>query len=200
MIIRKAKKYCLKIKSNKLSAFNQIAGCQRFIWNRFLEIQNKRLENKEKIFFYAGLCKELAILKENADFAFLNDVPSQTLQQTLKDLDRALKDAFAKRKGFPKFKKRGDQDSFRYPQGCRIVENRIFLPKLGWFCFFCSSVLEGNVKNVTISRRGKHWFASIQVEMEAAEPQHHSSSIVGIDMGIVAFCYAEHRGIFRAAA
>lgn len=187
MLIRKGKKYRLKIKPNKLGFFNQSSGCQRFVWNRFLDIQKKRLDAQEKPLSYADMCKELTVLKENPDFLFLNDAPSQSLQQTLKDLYRALSDAFAKRKGFPSFKKKGFHDSFRYPQGCRIENNRIFLPKLGWFCFFSSSVLEGNVKPVVVSRRGKHWFVSVQVEIEVAEPKHHSSSMVGIDMGIVHF-------------
>jgi putative transposase len=163
MKIRKAKKYRIKIRQNKLGLFNQVARCQRFIWNRFLAIQKQRLESGEKRFFYADMCKELTELKKDPNFAFLNAVPSQTLQQTLKDLDRALSDAFSKTKGFPKFKKRGYHDSFRYPQGCKIPNNRIFLPKLGWYCFFSSSILEGRIKNVVISRRGKHWFASVQV-------------------------------------
>jgi putative transposase len=86
-----------------------------------------------------------------------------------------------------RFKKRGYHDSFRYPQGCKVSNNRIFLPKLGWYCFFSSSILEGKIKNVVISRRGKHWFASVQVEMEIEEPKHSSPSSVGIDMGIVRF-------------
>jgi putative transposase len=58
------------------------------------------LESGEKRFFYADMCKELTELKKDPNFAFLNAAPSQTLQQTLKDLDRALSDAFAKTKHF----------------------------------------------------------------------------------------------------
>jgi putative transposase len=187
MIIRKAKKYRLKIRHNKLDKFSQAAGCQRFVWNKFLALQKQCLESGEYRFFYAKMCKELTELKKNPDFDFLSNVHSQTLQQTLKDLDRALSHALAKTKGFPKFKKKGVHDSFRYPQGCKVYNNRIYLPKVGWFCLFSSSELEGQVKNVVISRRGKHWYASVQVELEVEEPKHSSSSIVGIDMGIVRF-------------
>ena len=187
MIIRKAKKYRIKIRPNKIGLFSQVAGCQRFIWNRFLALQQQQLESGTKRLFYADMCKELTELKKNPDFAFLKEVPSQTLQQTLKDLDRALHDAFNKTKHFPKFKKKGHQDSFRLPQSCRVSNNRIFLPKLGWYCFFSSSNIEGNIKNVTISRKGKHWFASIQVELEVEEPKHSSLTAVGIDMGITRF-------------
>ena len=104
-------------------------------------------------------------------------------------LDKALKDAFDKKspKRFPVFKKKGMQDSFRYPQGFKITGNVIYLPKIGWIPFFKSRELEGTPRNVTVSRRGKHWFVSIQTEKEVADPVHASKSSIGIDMGVRRF-------------
>jgi len=42
------------------------------------------------------------------------------LQQSLKDLERAYKNFFAKRANLPHFKKKGQSESFRYPQGCKL--------------------------------------------------------------------------------
>jgi putative transposase len=57
------------------------------------------------------------------------------LQHALKDLDRAYRNFFDKRAAFPQFKKRGQRDSFRYPDSKQIRldqgNGRIFLPKLG---------------------------------------------------------------------
>ena len=49
---------------------------------------------------------------------------------TCKDLERAYVNFFAQRAEFPRFKKRGQGDRFRYPQGCKLDQdnNRIFLP------------------------------------------------------------------------
>jgi transposase len=71
--------------------------------------------------------------KKDEETDFLETAPSQSLQQTLKNLDRALKDAFDKNqpgKRFPVFKKKGLNDSYRYPQGFKLQGNRIFLPKI----------------------------------------------------------------------
>jgi len=59
------------------------------------------------------------------------------LQQALKDLERAYKNVFQKRASFPRFKKRGQRDSLRYPQGVKLdqANNRISLPKLGWISY-----------------------------------------------------------------
>jgi len=117
----------------------------------------------------------------------LNEAPSQTLQQTLKQFDRAMRDCFDKNqpnKRFPRFKKKGVKDSFMFPQGFRVEGNRIKLPKLGWVKFRKSRDLEGKLKSATVSRNGKHWYVSILCELEVAEPAHASTSAVGIDRGI----------------
>ena len=113
------------------------------------------------------------------------------MQQTLKDLERAYINFFAKRTGFPRFKRKGQSDRFRYPQGCKLdqVNSRIFLPKLGWMRYRNSRQVLGIVKNVTVSfspGRG-NWFVSIQTEREAHTPVHPSTSMVGTDMGIAQF-------------
>ena len=49
-------------------------------------------------------------------------IHSQILQQALKDLDRAYRNFYEKRAGFPKFRKKGWNDAFRFPQGVTLDE------------------------------------------------------------------------------
>jgi putative transposase len=63
----------------------------------------------------------------------------------------------------------------------------VYLPKIGWVRFIQSREVDGTVKNVTVSRENEHWYVSIQVELEVAEPVHPSNSAVGIDLGVVRF-------------
>uniref|UniRef100_UPI0038F7FB5D RNA-guided endonuclease InsQ/TnpB family protein n=1 Tax=Streptomyces scabiei TaxID=1930 RepID=UPI0038F7FB5D len=119
---------------------------------------------------------------------WLSDSPSQTLQQPLKDLDRAYKNFFAKRADFPRFIKKGQSDSFRYPQGAKLEQgnNRLFLPKLGWLRYRNSRTVEGEIKNVTVSQVCGKWYVSIQTEREV-EIAVHQGDAIGIDMGIARF-------------
>ena len=96
----------------------------------------------------------------------LKDAPSQPLQQSLKDLERGYKNFFQKRASFPRFKKRGQNDAFRYPQGVKLdqTNNRISLPKLGWVRYRNSREVIGEVKNVTVSQSCSKWYVSIQTE------------------------------------
>ena len=186
MIIRKAYKYRLKECQDAVKLFAQTSGCCRLVWNRALALQKSRLDNGLKILTYKELCKELVHWKQTELF-FLKDVPSQPQQQVLKDLDRAIREALLKKKGFPRFKKKFKDDSFRYPQGCKIEGNRIFLPKIGRISFFHSISAKGEIKNVTICKKGKHWYCAVQTEYAVEEPTHPSSSEVGIDLGICRF-------------
>lgn len=186
----KRKSYCFRLKpsASQAVAFSRAAGCCRRVWNSALDLQKKNLEEKKYVLSYASMCRKLTEWKANEETRFLKeDAHSQSLQQAVKDLSRALKDSATGGKGFPKFKKRGRHDSFRYPQGVKLEGNRIKLPKIGWVKFIKSQEVEGRVKNVVVSRRMEKWYVSIQVEMDVPEPVHESKSVVGIDMGVVRF-------------
>ncbi|WP_414041977.1 RNA-guided endonuclease InsQ/TnpB family protein [Acidithiobacillus sp. M4-SHS-6] len=119
------------------------------------------------------------------------DAPVHPLQQTLKDLERAYANFFAKRAAFPRFKKKGRSDRFRYPEPKQIKldqgNSRVFLPKLGWLRYRNSREALGAVRNVTVSANGGKWFMSIQTERAVQDPAHPASSIVGVDMGVANF-------------
>lgn len=166
----------------------RFAGACRFVFNKALALQQARHEQSEKKLSYAGLCKALTEWKAQPETIWLKETHSQPLQQTLKDLERAYVNFFEKRADFPRFKKKGMCDSFRFPQGCKLEQtnSRIFLPKLGWLRYRNSRPVLGEVCNVTVSQSGGKWFASIQTrrEVESTQP---TGGIVGIDMGIARF-------------
>jgi putative transposase len=114
-------------------AMRRFSGSCRFVFNKGLALQKERHATGEKKLGYAGLCKLLVEWKAMPQPNWLSDTPSQALQQTLKDLERAYSNFFAKRADFPRFKKKGQHDSFRYPQGVKLDQgnSRLFLPKLG---------------------------------------------------------------------
>jgi len=82
--------------------------------------------------------------------------PSQSLQQSLKNLCRAYQNFPAKRAEEPCKKKKGKDTSFRYPGKKQIklgqCNNRIPLPEPGWIRYRNSRPVLGNVGNVTVKR------------------------------------------------
>ena len=189
MEVMKAYKFQLKPKAEQERRMRQFAGCCRFVWNRALALEKENYEAGGKRLGYYALAKQLPEWTGTEETAFLAEAHAQALQQVLKDLDTAYKNFFAKRADFPRFKKKGVHDAFRYPQGFKLDEgnSRIFLPKIGWVRYRKSRKTEGTPKQVTVSLSAGTWFVSIQTEREVPHPVHVSQSAVGIDMGVARF-------------
>lgn len=164
----------------------RFAGACRFVFNRALALQNENHEAGNKYIPYGKMASWLVEWKNATETQWLKDAQSQPLQQSLKDLERAYKNFFRKRAAFPRFKKRGQNDAFRYPQGVKLDQenSRIFLPKLGWMRYRNSRQVTGVVKNVTVSQSCGKWYISIQTESEVSTPVHPSASMVGLDAGV----------------
>ncbi len=183
-------KFELRPNGQQQRQMRRFAGSCRFVFNKALALQKERFERGEKKLGYAALCKELTGWRNGVETPWLADAPIHPLQQTLKDLERAYSNFFAKRADFPRFKKKGQGDSFRYPDPKQIKldqgNSRIFLPKLGWLRYRNSRDVLGAMKNVTVSQNSGKWFVSVQTEREVEQPVA-SGDAVGIDMGIARF-------------
>jgi putative transposase len=184
-----AYKFELQPNGEQQHLMRRFAGSCRFVYNKALALQQERYKAGEKKLGYASLCTSLTEWKVQPETLWLSETPSQALQQALKNLERAYKNFFDKRADFPRFKKKSQSDSFRYPQGVKLDQgnSRVFLPKLGWVRYRNSQDVQGAVKNVTVSGKQGKWFVSIQTEREVEQPVHPSTSIVGVDVGIARF-------------
>ncbi|EEZ9183376.1 IS200/IS605 family element transposase accessory protein TnpB [Escherichia coli] len=149
----------------------RFAGACRFVFNRALARQNENHEAGNKYIPYGKMASWLVEWKNATETQWLKDAPSQPLQQSLKDLERAYKNFFQNRAAFPRFKKRGQNDVFRYPQGVKLDQEN-------------SRQVTGVVKNVTVSQSCGKWYISIQTESEVSTPVHPSASMVGLDAGV----------------
>lgn len=185
MLIRKAFKFELIPNGAHVRKMKQFCGCARFVFNKALAWQNEQYQADNSVkFSYTKIANLLPSWK--SEFNWLKDCQSQVLQQSLKDLESAFRNFFAKRTDFPKFQKKGVKDSIRFPQGIKLEQhnNRIYLPKIGWVKYRNSRQVVGTVKNVTVSQKCNKWYVSIQTEFEQPD-QTPNGGEVGIDMGVV---------------
>ncbi|MFU2081544.1 RNA-guided endonuclease InsQ/TnpB family protein [Gallibacterium anatis] len=187
MLLRKAFKFEIMPNGEQSRKIKQFCGCCRFVFNWALAWQNEQYQqdNNQK-FSYSKIANLLPQWKK--ELIWLKECHSQVLQQSLKDLENAFKNFFQQRADFPKFKKKGVKESFRFPQGCKLEQNnnRIWLPKIGWVRYRNSREVIGEIKNVTVSQKCGRFFISIQTEFESQIPVHKGGEI-GIDMGIARF-------------
>lgn len=174
---------------------NRTLGCCRFIYNKGLAMRNDAYSNGEKI-GYNQTSAMLTELKKSDDFAFLKQVDSIALQQSLRDLDRGFVNMFQRRARHPVFKcKHNHRQSYRtVNQGdnIRIVGNCIKLPKLG-YVKIKQSMEVGHINYVTVERTptGKY-FIILNVDFEP-ELRPNDGGAIGIDVGIKEF-YSDSNG------
>ena len=171
----------------------QTFGCCRLIYNKALAMREEGYKQGEKV-SYNQTSAMLTSLKQELEF--LREVDSISLQQSLRDLDRAYTNFFQKHAKYPKFKSKHDNhQSYRtINQGnnIRIVGKYIKLPKLGYIKVRQSMAI-GKINNVTIERTptGKY-FAVLNVEFEPTYERTGFNEI-GIDVGIKEF-YTDSNG------
>ena len=190
MIRLQAYKFELMPNGQQQRDMSRFVGACRFVFNKALAWQKEQYASDKTVkFSYTTLANLLPLWKKDPTLKWLKESPSQALQQTLKDLERAYKNFFSKRADFPRFKKKGRSDSFRYPQGYKLDQAncRIFLPKLGWLRYRNSRDVLGEVKNVTVSQSCGKWFVSVQTERAIIQPLPTATSAIGIDVGIARF-------------
>ena len=185
----KAYKFRLCPNKEQRILINKSVGCARYIYNHFLA---KAKENEYQT--YTKYSKQLTQLKK--ELKWLKEPDKFSLQNALKDLDRAFKNFFKGKYGFPKFKsKKNPKNSYRTNKFTRksgttnieIKDNKIKLPKLGWIKFRKSKEVKGEIINVTVTRTNTDkYFISIAVKEEIEELSKTDKQI-GIDLGLKEF-------------
>jgi putative transposase len=187
----KAFRFQLRTRPSVASQLRRSAGMGRQVWNRALAEQRARHARGEKYAGHGEMCKWLTAWRNDPATAWLAEGPIHPQQQVLRRLDEAYKRFFSKAGGFPSFKRYGDEPGIRFPDPKQFaldqVNSRIKLPKLGWVRLRMSQAVEGELRNVSITREGSKWFASLQVETGATVPALGVSPTLGVDLGLAAF-------------
>ena len=187
MTINKAFKFRIYPDSQQRQFFAQSFGCVRFVYNHFLRQRIDYCAETGKGLTYPNNASTLTQLKKQPEFEWLNDINSQSLQQTLRNLDIAYHNFFNKRTQFPKFKKKLSRQSFGVPQHFSIHDNLLDIPKCKGIKIKLHRIIEDTMKSITISKTSSgKYFASILCELEIPEPIY-SGGEIGIDYGIKAF-------------
>lgn len=169
-------------------------GCCRLVYNRGLALRKDAYETTKESIGYKETNAMLTSLKKDAEFEFLKEVDSISLQQSLRDLDKAYQNFFRERRGFPKFKsKRNPHNAYRTQNVnnciCIGCDNKhIKLPKLGYVKAKVSyNLSSAKINNATIEQvpSGKYYVV-LNVEISDVKGGN-AGGIVGIDLGIKDF-------------
>jgi len=112
-------------------------------------------------------------------------------QEALRDLQKAFQNFYRGRKkgksvGFPKFKRKGEKDSFRLNGTIRFKGRKIQLPRIGKIRIKENRdvYFNGRILSATVRRRADRWFVSVSVEDEISDPTSSIGQAVGVDLGV----------------
>ncbi len=136
---------------------------------------------------FASQCKSLTAARKHNEY--LKRVNAQSLQQTLRRLEKAFVSMWERNHGFPRFKKPGRIRSFSFPQlGVNPLSNGcVKLPVIGLVKLRQSrSIPDGGViKQATVVKRASGWYVmlTVQWDVNPPQPKPHGEA-VGIDVGL----------------
>jgi putative transposase len=181
----------IELKPNKEQEvqLQKSCGCARFSYNWGLAkwsqmYQDWKVDNTLPKPTANLLKKEFNKIKE-VEFPWIYDSPKDANQQVFTNLGSAFKNFFNKSSNYPKFKKRGNNDSFYISNDkFTINENHIKLPKIGKVKTTEQLRFTGKIQSCIISKRANKWFASIAVELESYTKNRKSNNTTSIDFGL----------------
>ena len=186
----RAIKYELNPTNTQKVLIKQTCGCCRKVYNTMLDRKISAYKENGKTISAIELINQLPQLK--SELIYLQNAPSQSLQQAIRNLDAAYANFFRKGgNGFPKFKKKGCKDSFRIPVACVIDYDNwtIKIAKIGVIKFYKghNKQIEGKIRSYTVTHTNTdRYFISVLYET-VDRPKLNNNKSVGIDVGIKDF-------------
>ena len=188
--MEKAYKYRIYPNKRQKELLAKSFGCCRFVYNHFLNKRIETYQTEQKTLTYNQCSSELTKLK--SELEWLKEPDKCSLQNALKDVDRAYKNFFKNNAGFPKYKsKKTHRFSYRTNAingNIAYLEKHIKLPKLGMVKTRTKLIPQGRILNATISQEpsGKYYVSLCCTDVEIPKLEKTGKEI-GIDLGIKSF-------------
>ena len=194
--MKRAYKIEINPTNEQKSKIHQTIGVSRFIYNFYIA-RNKEIYEREGKFvsgmdFSKWLNNEY--IPNNQEMKWIKEVSSKATKQAIMNGDKAFRDFFKKAKGFPRFKKKKNQDVKAYfPKNNKtdwtIERHRVKIPTLGLVRLkeFGYIPVNSVVKSGTVSQKADRYYVSILVEERDIKISNTNNEGLGIDLGIKEF-------------
>ena len=191
MLIHKAYRYELDPNNVQRSSLLQHAGVARFAYNWGLDQRIKLYKNNQGDNRFTNPMKQHKLLNslKKTQFPWMYECSKCAPHEALRDLGHAFKNFHrglkeGKQIGFPKFKSKGMNDSFRLNGTIRFEGCKIQLPRLGKIRIKekRKKYYKGRILSATVKRRANRWFVSVTVEEEIPDPKSINGQAVGVDL------------------
>nr|WP_114650514.1 RNA-guided endonuclease TnpB family protein [Clostridium perfringens] len=213
--LKRAYKMEINPTDEQKSKIHRTIGVSRFIYNFYIAYNKEIYEREGKFVSGIDFSKWLnnEYIPNNQEMNWIKEVSSKATKQAIMNGDKAFRDFFKKAKGFPKFKKKKNQDVKAYfPKNNKtdwtIERHRVKIPTLGWVRLkeFGYIPINSIVKSGTVSQKADRYYISILVEETDIKISNsnigikifnHNNEGVGIDLGIKDFAICSNGNKFK---
>ncbi|WTE35889.1 transposase [Streptomyces sp. NBC_01618] len=187
--VKRAFKYRFCPTDAQAAELSRTFGCVRKVYNLALAARTEAWVRQERV-NYNATSAMLTAWKKTEELAFLNQVSSVPLQQTLRHLQTAFTNFFGKRAKYPRFKSRKkSRKSAEYTtSGFRFRDGALTLAKMTEpLDIVWSRPLPQGARpsTVTVSQDAAgRWFVSLLCDDPSIQPLPATDSALGIDAGL----------------
>jgi len=187
--VKRAFKYRFYPSDAQAAELSRTFGCVRKVYNLALAARTEAWARQERV-NYNATSAMLTAWKKSEELAFLGDVSSVPLQQTLRHLQTAFTHFFAKRTRYPRFRSRKkSRKSAEYTtSGFRFRGGRLTLAKMAdpLDIVWSRPLPEGaEPSTVTVSQDAAgRWFVSMLCDDPTIRPLPATDTAVGVDVGL----------------
>ncbi|WOX21894.1 RNA-guided endonuclease TnpB family protein [Streptomyces solicathayae] len=169
-------------------------GCVRLVWNRALADRHRAYYTEGKRISYKEADAALTDWKKTEELAFLSDVSSVPLQQTLRHQHAAFANFFAGRAKYPRFKSRTARQSAHYTRSAfRMRDGQLVLAKTTGPLPFVWSFEDVDLATlsptmVIVSREPDgRWYVTLAIDTDTPAPLDTVEHSIGVDPGVKDF-------------
>lgn len=196
--------------SEQKQIIHRTIGVCRYVYNFYLAHNKEIYEKEEKFVSGYDFSKWLnnEYLPKNPEFSWIREVSSKSVKQSIMNAQRAFKNFFSHKSGFPNWKKKSNSDVKMYfvrTNAKTIIaceRHRIKIPTLNWVRLKEKGYIPTNsetyiIKSGTVSMKAGRYYVSVLVEEPETEKPVLNDFGIGIDLGIKEFAVCSDGKIYK---
>lgn len=178
----KAYKTEIYLTQSQIELIHKTFGCTRYIYNQYVYENLENLASGRD--FISAFSYSKKMNNDPNTPSWLKEVPSKAVKQALIYAERAFRDYLSRRRGKPKFKKKGANDSFYLIGTLKVERHRIFVPVLKWVRLKEFGYIPKKISSVTISMKNGRYYISCLCKEGKDERIALSNESMGIYFGL----------------
>ena len=184
-------------------------GTCRFVYNFYLAHNREIYEQESR--FVSGYDFSIWLnnnyIPNNPEFAWIKEVSSKSVKQSIMNAQKAFKNFFDKKASFPKWKKKSNSDVKMYfvrnnKTDCQCMRHKINIPTMGWIRLkekgYIPTSKDGYIiKSGTVSCKAGRYYVSVLIEVPENEKSVLNDLGIGIDLGVKNFAVCSDGKIYK---